>query len=85
MCSFSKYNALESSNNLIKTDGTHRKRLPVGQFVNNVKNRILKNFSTDSNPHVMKNGILEDNINYDKHKYSDEPIIDLPIWTHAYQ
>ena len=33
----------------------------------------------------MKNGILEDNVNYDKHKYSDEPIITLPIWTHAYQ
>ena len=48
-------------------------------------NRILKNFSAARNPHVMKNGILEDNINYEKHKYSDEPIIDLSIWTHAYQ
>ncbi len=57
--------------------------LSVGQFVNNV--RILKNFSSDRNPHVMKNGILEDNVNYEKHKYSDEPIIDLSIWTHAYQ
>ncbi len=25
------------------------------------------------------------NVNYEKHKYSDEPIIDLSIWTHAYQ
>jgi hypothetical protein len=33
----------------------------------------------------MKNGVLEDNANYEKHKYSDEPIIDLSIWTHAYQ
>jgi hypothetical protein len=33
----------------------------------------------------MKNGILEDNVNYEKHKYSDEPINDLSIWTHAYQ
>jgi len=30
-------------------------------------------------------GVLEDNVNYEKHKYSDEPIIDLSIWTHAYQ
>jgi hypothetical protein len=33
----------------------------------------------------MKNGILKDNVNYEEHKYSDEPIIDLSIWAHAYQ
>jgi hypothetical protein len=34
----------------------------------------------------MKNGILEDNVNYEKHKYIvTKPIIDLSIWTHAYQ
>jgi hypothetical protein len=51
-----------------------------------VVNRILKNFSADRNPHVtlMKKSILEDYVNYEKHKYSDETIINLSIWTHAY-
>jgi len=47
-----------------------------------VENRILKYFSADRNPHVTltKNSILEDNVNYEKHKYIDESIIDLSIW-----
>ncbi len=84
-CVPSTDNALESTNNIVKTNGTLRKRLPVGQFVGSVENKVLKDFSTDRSPTIIKNGKEEDNMNYSKHKYNDEPNLDLATMTHAWQ
>jgi hypothetical protein len=45
-CVPSTDNALESSNGQVKSQETLRERLPIGQFVNSVKNRVLKDFSS---------------------------------------
>ena len=79
----SQNNALESTNKVIKDDGTLRKRLPCGQFVELMKNKIVKNFSKERNPKQIYNGEFVENVNC-KHFYH-EPQIELSDWTHAYK
>ena len=52
----SSNNALESVNNVIKNEETLRKRFPVAQFCNLMKNKILKKFSTERNPLIDVDG-----------------------------
>jgi len=77
-------NALESTNRQLKEKGTFRQRLPCGQFVNIVENKLLKDFSTSRNPFCIKNGIQVPNLDYENHCYNDEPKIELKIWKDAY-
>ena len=61
------------------------KRLPIGQFVRSVEDKVLKDFSTNRKPTIIKDGQEIENVNYVKHKYNDEPFLDLSILTHAWQ
>lgn len=79
----SQDNALESTNKYMKDKGTLRKRLPISQFVELIKNRIVKDWSTDRNPLIMYNDELVDNLNCKK--FHMEPVIELADWTAAYQ
>ena len=59
----SQNNALESTNNVVKDDGTFRKRLPVAQFCNLMKTKIIKNLSIERNPKIEVDGELVDRQN----------------------
>ena len=48
---------------MVKEDGTFRKRLPVAQFFNLMKNKILKNFSIEPNPKIEVDDELVDRKN----------------------
>lgn len=76
-------NSLESSNLVVKDDGTLRKRLPCGQFVELMKTKIVKNCSIERNPKQIFNDELVDNINCKI--FAKEPKIELDDWTYAYQ
>ena len=65
-CVPSTDNALESTNNVVKTKGTLRKRLPIGQFVRSVEDKVLKDFSTNRKPTIIKDGQEIENVNYVK-------------------
>ena len=76
-CVPSTDNALESTNRQLKEKGTFRQRLPCGQFVNIVENKLLKDFSTSRNPFCIKNGIQVPTLDYENHCYNDEPKIEF--------
>ena len=67
----------------MKEDGTFRKRLPVAQFCNLMKNKILKNFSISRNPKIEVDGELVDRQNCVH--FSLEPTLKLKDWTDAFQ
>ena len=68
---------------MVKEDGTFRKRLPVAQFCNLMKNKILKNFSISRNPKIEVDGELVDRQNCVH--FSLEPTLKLKDWTDAFQ
>ena len=73
---------MESVNNVIKNDGTLRKRFRV-KFCNLMKNKILKNFPTVRNPLINVEGVMVERKNCIK--FSLEPTLQLLDWTKAYQ
>lgn len=77
----SQNNGIEGTNKHIKDKATLRKRLPISQFVELVKNKIVKDWSTDRNPLVQFDQLIE-NINCKK--FHTEPNIELPDLTAAY-
>jgi len=66
-------NSLEATNSRIKQDHTLRKRLPVGQFLNNSA-ELLENWSRRREPSSMN--CIE---------FAETPFIPLSKWTTAYQ
>ncbi len=66
-------NALESTNNVIKAEGTLRERLPINQFLAWMDAQMIK-WSTERN---------SENLNHKT--FSDVPTKSLAVWTAAYQ
>ena len=67
-------NALESTNRVVKDESTMRERLPLGQFLDTVDNKIVGRWSRERQPGLV-NG----------KKWHKEPIITTLDFTKGYQ
>eukprot|EP01024_Parvocaulis_polyphysoides_P009218 TRINITY_DN12837_c0_g1_i2.p1 TRINITY_DN12837_c0_g1~~TRINITY_DN12837_c0_g1_i2.p1 ORF type:complete len:610 (+),score=28.52 TRINITY_DN12837_c0_g1_i2:103-1932(+) len=67
-------NGLEATNNIFKKQYTFRSRLPLGDFLSMLKDKMVKEWSQERNPNYVN-----------AKKFSNEVNIDLMLWTESYQ